>query len=90
MSTGRLGALGPAVGWRRFFQEDYFWKQANIGPFFWALLLTPFAYGAVKSAYYTRQLRELNRREVISDRYDWLHKALLDDEVERIVRAKQL
>ena len=84
----RLAALGPTGGWRRYFQEEYFWKQANIGPFFWALLLTPAAYGAVKSAYYTRQLRELNRREVISDRYNWLHKALLDDEVERVVRAK--
>ena len=84
----RLLSIGPSVGWRRFFQEEYFWKQANIGPFFWGLLATPFAYSSVKSAYYTRQLRELNRREVISDRYNWLHNALLDDEVERAVRAR--
>ena len=86
--AARITAVGPSVGWKRFFQEDYFWNQANIGPFFWALLATPFAYSGVKSAYYTRQLRELNRREIISDRYDWLQKALLDDEVERFVRAK--
>ena len=80
--------LSPAVGWRTFFSEEYFWKEANIGPFFWALALSPFAFAALKEAYWTRQTRALCQKEIISDRYVWLHKAMLDDEVAKAVLKK--
>ena len=80
--------LSPAVGWRTYFSEHYFWNEANIGPFFLCVLATPIVYSSVKSWYWTRQLRKLSTREIISDRFTWLHRSMLDDEVERVLLSK--
>ena len=87
MSWLRL-RLSPAVGWRNFFSESYFWNEANIGPFFVCVLATPIIYSSVKSFYWTRQLRKLSAREIIGDRFAWLHRRMLDDEVERVLLVK--
>ncbi len=80
--------LSPAVGWRNYFSEAYFWNEANIGPFFLCVLASPIIYSSVKSFYWTRQLRKLTAREIIGDRFAWLHRRMLDDEVERILLVK--
>ena len=77
--------LSPAVGWRRFFSEEYFWKEANVGPFFICLLASPWIWSGIKDAYWTRQMRSLTTTEIISGRFAWLHKAMLDDEIEKVV-----
>lgn len=68
-------------GVRSFFEEKYFWSKANIGPFLTLLLFSPVIYTSVKDWYWTRQMRQLNTAEIISDRYDWLHREMLKDEV---------
>lgn len=37
------------------------------------VLATPFIYGGLKSAYWSNQLKKLNDREVLSERYVFLH-----------------
>mmetsp|Transcript_48839 Transcript_48839/g.97155 ORF Transcript_48839/g.97155 Transcript_48839/m.97155 type:complete len:128 (-) Transcript_48839:102-485(-) len=66
----------------KFFEETYFWKKANVGPFFILLFCTPMIYRSVKDMYWTRQLRKLSTEEIISDRYEWLRLNMLQDEVE--------
>merc|ERR1712226_963723 len=68
-----------------FFEEKYFWQQANIGPFFLLLLFTPTIYRSAKDMYWTRQLRRLNTEEVIADRYEWLRMSMIQDEVEAVL-----
>jgi hypothetical protein len=66
------------------------------------VLATPFIYSTLKSAYWSNQLKKLNDREVLSERYkyaystlfllhlrfSWLYKCMLDDEVEKVILAK--
>ena len=67
------------------------------------VLATPFIYGGLKSAYWSNQLKKLNDREVLSERYvvyfvrvidlfrfSWLYKCMLDDEIEKVILAKGL
>lgn len=69
----------PSIG--NFFDEKYFWTKANIGPFFTGLLLFPLFYTATKDAYWTRQMRQVNTAEIVSERFEWLRKEMLKDEV---------
>merc|ERR1711948_199263 len=66
----------------KFFEEQHFWKKANVGPFFLLVLFTPTLYRSFKDFYWTRQLAKLNTEEIISDRYEWLKLNMLKDEVE--------
>jgi hypothetical protein len=65
------------------------------------ILATPFIYSTLKSAYWSGQMKKLNDREVLSERYvqlsflssntrrfSWLYKCMLDDEFEKVVLAK--
>jgi hypothetical protein len=62
------------------------------------ILATPLVFGTIKSMYWSNQLRKLNDREVLSERYvlkysrrtwlnrfTWLYKCMLDDEIERTI-----
>merc|ERR1719251_762446 len=77
------GFAGKVKGFKfgQFFEERYFWQQANVGPFFLLLLFTPTIYRSMKDMYWTRQLRKLNTEEVIADRYEWLRMSMIQDEV---------
>jgi hypothetical protein len=66
------------------------------------VLATPFIYSGLKSSYWSVQLKKLNDREVMTERYDaiikshfydffrfsWLYKCMLDDEIEKTILAK--
>mmetsp|Transcript_44321 Transcript_44321/g.77805 ORF Transcript_44321/g.77805 Transcript_44321/m.77805 type:complete len:124 (+) Transcript_44321:84-455(+) len=65
-----------------FFEEKYFWKSANLGPFFLLLIFGPTLYRGGKDMYWTGQAKKLNTEEVISDRYEWLKVSMIQDEVE--------
>merc|ERR1712151_344818 len=79
---GPVSLTWEGFSFGQFFEEGYFWKKANVGPFFLMLLFTPTIYRSFKDAYWTRQLRKLNTEEIISDRYEWLRLSMLQDEVE--------
>ncbi|PFH35196.1 putative membrane protein [Besnoitia besnoiti] len=93
MSRPRLGMLQlwckdskcakEKVTWSQFFDSEYFWTKANVGPFFLVLFTSPFWYQGLKTMYASCRYRKLNEREIISDRYTWLHERMLEDEVER-------
>ncbi len=38
----------------------------------------------LKDVYWTMALRSTNRSEIISDRYDWLQRSMLQDEVDSV------
>merc|ERR1740127_444100 len=63
-------------------------ENANVGPFFLLLFFTPTIYRSVKDFYWTRQLRKLNTEEIISDRYEWLRRNMIQDEVEEALLKK--
>lgn len=73
------------VSWAQFFDSEYFWTKANVGPFFLFLFASPFLYKGAKTMYATFRYRQLNAREIISDRFTWLHERMLEDEVERVL-----
>jgi hypothetical protein len=67
------------------------------------VLATPFIYSSLKSSYWSVQLKKLNDREVLSERYakekytqshptfsrfSWLYKCMLDDEIEKAILSK--
>jgi hypothetical protein len=88
MASAIRNMFSPAVGWKTYFSSEYFWKEANVGPFFWGVLAAPFIYGGIKEMYWTRQLKQMNRQEIINDRFNWLHKLSLDAEIEKVVLNK--
>jgi len=71
-----------------FFQEKFFWTHANIGPVFLVLLFAFPLYRTCKDFYWTQSMRRLNRNEIYQDRYDWLQRSMLQDEVEVACLAK--
>ncbi|CBZ54276.1 conserved hypothetical protein [Neospora caninum Liverpool] len=79
----KLGAAKEKVTLKQFFDSEYFWTKANVGPFFLFLFTSPFWYQGIKTMYASCRYRKLNEREIISDRYTWLHERMLEDEVER-------
>merc|ERR1719408_197844 len=81
IDTIKSGQLPKAPSIGNFFDEKYFWTKANIGPFFTGLLLLPIFYTAAKDMYWTRQMRQVNTAEIVSERFEWLRKEMLKDEV---------
>ncbi|SBS87907.1 conserved Plasmodium protein, unknown function [Plasmodium ovale] len=77
-----------SVGCRKFFSEDYFWTKANVGPFFICLLTTPYWFSALKSIYWTIRYEQLNKQEILSDRFTWLYERMLEDEVHKTLLQK--
>merc|ERR1712039_458600 len=77
-----MGGDLKGFSFRQSFEEQHFWNQANVGPFFLLLFFTPTIYRSFKDFYWTRQLKKLNTEEIISDRYEWLRLNMLQDEVE--------
>eukprot|EP00922_Rhytidocystis_sp_ex-Travisia-forbesii_P070382 GHVS01105135.1.p1 GENE.GHVS01105135.1~~GHVS01105135.1.p1 ORF type:complete len:156 (+),score=20.37 GHVS01105135.1:63-470(+) len=73
---------------RVFFEEHFFWNNANVGPLFIALISLPFWYSGLKTMYWTSRYRSLDQQEIISDRLDWLHERMLEDEVEAVLLRK--
>eukprot|EP00918_Siedleckia_nematoides_P083551 GHVU01183155.1.p1 GENE.GHVU01183155.1~~GHVU01183155.1.p1 ORF type:complete len:125 (-),score=11.08 GHVU01183155.1:145-519(-) len=72
-----------------FFSHERFWSdRTNTGPFFIALIAAPFLYKGVKSGYYALRYKSVNRAEIISDRYSWLHERMLEDEVDAALIEK--
>jgi len=49
------------------------------------LLFSPVLYRSAKELYWTRQLRKLNRQEIVADRYEWLHEQMIRDEVDALL-----
>lgn len=47
------------------------------------VISSPYIYGYVTQAYWTRRYKQLNMDEIISDRYTWLHHCMLRDEIDR-------
>eukprot|EP00918_Siedleckia_nematoides_P083550 GHVU01183154.1.p1 GENE.GHVU01183154.1~~GHVU01183154.1.p1 ORF type:complete len:111 (-),score=16.58 GHVU01183154.1:145-477(-) len=79
---------GPSPG-GEFFSHERFWSdRTNTGPFFIALIAAPFLYKGVKSGYYALRYKSVNRAEIISDRYSWLHERMLEDEVDAALIEK--
>ncbi len=66
-----------------FFNETNFWTKFNTGPFWIGLLFVPTVYGGFKSFYWTREFRQIEKREVLADRFAWLHERMLEDEVDK-------
>ncbi|KEP67512.1 UNVERIFIED_CONTAM: membrane protein, putative [Hammondia hammondi] len=81
----KLGGAKERVSFSQFFDSEYFWTKANVGPFFLFLFTSPFWYQGIKTVYASCRYRKLNEREIISDRYTWLHERMLEDEVERVL-----
>eukprot|EP00386_Alphamonas_edax_P008077 GDKI01026617.1.p2 GENE.GDKI01026617.1~~GDKI01026617.1.p2 ORF type:complete len:131 (+),score=38.95 GDKI01026617.1:35-427(+) len=73
---------------RAFFEEKNFWHSKATGPFWLIVFSAPWWYGGLKNAYWTREFRALDRKEILSDRFAWLHEQMLSDEVERALLAK--
>mmetsp|Transcript_14056 Transcript_14056/g.11759 ORF Transcript_14056/g.11759 Transcript_14056/m.11759 type:complete len:112 (-) Transcript_14056:61-396(-) len=81
-SSGVLQGLKAAGGFKSAFRESTFWNSPTVmGTTFLAVLSLPFLYRAGSAIYWTKELRKLNAREVINDRFNWLHTEMLDDEV---------
>mmetsp|Transcript_52566 Transcript_52566/g.115294 ORF Transcript_52566/g.115294 Transcript_52566/m.115294 type:complete len:95 (+) Transcript_52566:68-352(+) len=49
-------------------------------------LFFPVIYRCQKDFYWTRELRSMNQSEIVSDRFQWLHLQMLQDEVEEAVQ----
>ncbi|KAF4750908.1 hypothetical protein FOZ62_006396, partial [Perkinsus olseni] len=80
--AGVVQSLKAAGGFKTAFRESTFWSSpAVMGTTFLAVLSFPFIYRAGSAVYWTKELRKLNAREVINDRFNWLHTEMLDDEV---------
>ncbi|GAB68697.1 hypothetical protein PCYB_141250 [Plasmodium cynomolgi strain B] len=73
---------------RRFFSEDYFWTKANVGPFFICLLTAPYWFAGIKNIYWTLRYEQLNKQEILSDRFTWLYERMLEDEVHKTLLQK--
>lgn len=73
------------MSWKQYFESDYFWNEANVGPFFLFLFAAPYLYGGLKTIYSTFKYRRLNEQEILSDRFTWLHERFLEDEVESVL-----
>ncbi|KJP90123.1 hypothetical protein AK88_00292 [Plasmodium fragile] len=73
---------------RRFFSEDYFWTKANVGPFFITLLTAPYWIAGIKNIYWTLRYEQLNKQEILSDRFTWLYERMLEDEVHKTLLQK--
>ncbi|EER02548.1 conserved hypothetical protein [Perkinsus marinus ATCC 50983] len=81
-SGGVLQGLKASGGFKAAFRESTFWSSpAVMGTTFLAVLSLPFVYRIGSAMYWTKELRKLNAREVINDRFNWLHTEMLDDEV---------
>ncbi|KAF4754843.1 hypothetical protein FOZ63_000715, partial [Perkinsus olseni] len=80
--AGVVQSLKTAGGFKAAFRESTFWSSpAVMGTTFLAVLSLPFIYRAGSAVYWTKELRKLNAREVVNDRFNWLHTEMLDDEV---------
>ncbi|CAD7937425.1 unnamed protein product [Amoebophrya sp. A25] len=98
-SICRVGLLSRSIqsapksafgGIRRRFSsgmsEEAFWTSPDlIGKTFLVLLFAFPLYRYGKDIYWTQCMRSLNRSEVIQDRYDWLQRSMLQDEVAEVV-----
>eukprot|EP00922_Rhytidocystis_sp_ex-Travisia-forbesii_P070383 GHVS01105136.1.p1 GENE.GHVS01105136.1~~GHVS01105136.1.p1 ORF type:complete len:141 (+),score=18.84 GHVS01105136.1:238-660(+) len=89
-SEGLCGVWGSIKRFqpRVFFEEHFFWNHANVGPLFITLLTMPFWYAGIKTMYWTCRYRTLDQQEIISDRLDWLHQRMLEDQVEEVLLRK--
>eukprot|EP01066_Platyproteum_vivax_P013384 Platyproteum_vivax@DN6064_c0_g1_i1.p1 len=81
---------GPAkkVTWSEYFEYDYFWKKANLAPWFIGIVSFGTVYWSVKEAYYSFVFRSRNNRALMSDRFEWLHEMMIKDEVETSLLKK--
>lgn len=73
---------------RKFFSEDYFWREANVGPFFIGLLTAPYWFSGLKTIYWSIQYKKLNTQEILSDRFTWLYERMLEDELHKNLLKK--
>lgn len=71
-----------------FFEEHYFWNNANVGPLIIGILTAPLWYSGLKTMYWTFRYRKLDQQEIISDRFIWLHERMLEDEIENLLLEK--
>ncbi|CDU20386.1 hypothetical protein YYC_01172 [Plasmodium yoelii 17X] len=76
------------VGFRKFFSEDYFWTKANVGPFFIGLFTAPYWISGLKNIYWSIRYDQLNKQEILSDRFTWLYERMLEDEVHKTLLDK--
>ncbi|CAG9471815.1 conserved Plasmodium protein, unknown function [Plasmodium vivax] len=84
----RSYAWCKSASFRRFFSEDYFWTKANVGPFFIGLLTAPYWFAGIKNIYWTLRYEQLNKQEILSDRFTWLYERMLEDEVHKTLLQK--
>ncbi|SBT80562.1 conserved Plasmodium protein, unknown function [Plasmodium malariae] len=77
-----------SFNYRKFFNEDYFWTKANVGPFFIGLITAPYWFSALKNIYWTLRYEQLNKQEILSDRFTWLYERMLEDEVHKTLLQK--
>ncbi|KAF8820192.1 putative membrane protein [Cardiosporidium cionae] len=66
-----------SFSFKQYFNEEYFWKKANLGPPFIFLLTSPWWIEGLKSIYWSFRYRSLNQQEILSDRFAWLHERML-------------
>ena len=86
-TTTQLGRRNFSFG--ALASERQFWsKTNNTGQVFLALLLFMPAYRTVKDMYWTTQMRALNKQEIVQDRYEWLQRCMLQDEVNAVLEKQ--
>ena len=68
--------------------ETTLWKHGTTGSLLLLLAFSFPIYRTCKDVYWTLAMRRLNLSEIIADRYDWLQRSMLQDEVEALCMAQ--
>ena len=56
------------------------------GMYFLLLVFFPVIYRGVKDMWWTQSMRKLNIQEILNDRFEWLHRRVLEDQVAASVK----